>query len=283
MLSSRYLSLFFLVISLAFYQCKEDEDDQCSDPTNPKCANYDPCAANPEPRAAIITSEIGGLDQHVIPENDLLFGRATFFESPHSGDTAVKHTWYLGTEVIEENSFVRTFTNLHRPAEIPIRLKIEYPVDSTCYPNSLGYDSITVTRKFAKYYREFNTTGRFKVAVSGTTDSFTFDLTAAYVKMNVDTIFNDVEIYTDYNERPFQYSTKCLVYNFENIAEWRRIDPDFWTNTFMDLGYGFDNNGVNTILKEMQLEENGEIAINATNLFLNGDRTKTKYLGRKLN
>ena len=283
MLSSRYLSLFFLVISLAFYQCKEDEDDQCSDPTNPECANYDPCAANPEPRAAIITSEIGGLDQHVIPENDLLFGRATFFESPHSGDTAVKHTWYLGTEVIEENSFVRTFTNLHRPAEIPIRLKIEYPVDSTCYPNSLGYDSITVTRKFAKYYREFNTTGRFKVAVSGTTDSFTFDLTAAYVKMNVDTIFNDVEIYTDYNERPFQYSTKCLVYNFENIAEWRRIDPDFWTNNFMDLNYGFDNNGVNTILKEMQLEENGEIAINATNLFLNGDRTKTKYLGRKLN
>ena len=74
MLSSRYLSLFFLVISLAFYQCKEDEDDQCSDPTNPKCANYDPCAANPEPRAAIITSEIGGLDQHVIPEQEI--GRA---------------------------------------------------------------------------------------------------------------------------------------------------------------------------------------------------------------
>lgn len=272
------------MVLVSLTSCQRDEDENnCCDPTNPECSNYDPCAANPEPRAAIITSEIGGLDQHVIPENDLLFGRATFFESPYSGDTAVKHTWYLGTEVIEENSFVRTFFNLNRPAEIPISLKIEYPVDSTCYPNSLGYDSITVTRKFAKYYREFNTTGRFKVAVSGTTDSFTFDLTAVYVKNHVDTIFDDVEIYTDYNERPIQYHISCMVYNFENIAEWRSIDAGFWTNNFMDLSYGFDNNGVNTGLDEMVVDENGKIFISASDLYLNGDEIETNYIGRKLN
>ena len=42
---------YLLILALLWAGCKEDDEEECFDPTNPECSNYDPCYGN-EPTAA---------------------------------------------------------------------------------------------------------------------------------------------------------------------------------------------------------------------------------------
>jgi hypothetical protein len=65
---------------------------------------------------------------------------------------AINYKWYLGTEVIEGPSDSVVFRNITYPIDLPYgsytaALVIDYEIDSECFPNALGRDSIFKTFK----------------------------------------------------------------------------------------------------------------------------------------
>ena len=173
MKSCRYLSLFFLVISLAFYQCREDEDDQCWDPTNPECCNYDPCYQKEAYSAEVEIFE-GFLNYSW--SDTVLRGNNLVFTSPIEDDK-VEHTWYLGSEVFKGSQTPgRRFDDVSRPATLSITHVIEYEPDSICLPLDDGYDSVIQEFYLIDKMMELNTYGEFRGAFEGTSDSFDFQI-----------------------------------------------------------------------------------------------------------
>jgi len=66
-----YYSMIFLTVAVT--SCKEDEEDQCCDPTNPECVNYNPCWDVEEPTAEIILrGTIFGPDGFELTPDDTL-------------------------------------------------------------------------------------------------------------------------------------------------------------------------------------------------------------------
>src|SRR5690554_3625779 len=103
----------FVAMGLAFvfYACCRDDDNTCSDPTNPECENYDPCyGQNPLTAEFKIFDEIfqAGPQAGTWYEDDVIWdGRIKF--SAIEKDAYYK--WYLGQEIIEgfgDSSVVKT-------------------------------------------------------------------------------------------------------------------------------------------------------------------------------
>ena len=173
--SLKYLLLFAGVVLLTLHACKKDEEQECCDPTNPECINYDPCLDVEEPTAEIILQgTIFGPEGFELTPNDSLFFNEVFFSSPYTGPQYT-HTWYLGAEVINEESFSREHSFVERPAQLTVSHVLEYPVDSVCYPNSTGRDSTSRDYYLIKYFNEFGAFSKFRGVFENETDSFDFE------------------------------------------------------------------------------------------------------------
>jgi len=173
----KYIPTIFLAAGLAFVfsACCRDDDNTCSDPTNPECENYDPCIDIEEPSAKIILREsIFGPDGFELTPDDSLFYNEVTFSSPYSG-SEYTHTWYLGAEVITEASFSREHSFVERPAQLTVSHVLEYPVDSVCYPYSTGRDSTSRKYYLIKYWKEFGVYSKFRGVFENQTDSFDFE------------------------------------------------------------------------------------------------------------
>jgi hypothetical protein len=100
-----YLMIFLFV---AVTGCKEDDEDQCCDPTNPECVNYDPCFGN-EPTAAFKmrgTSVGFPVSENLVAEwCDTIFNSGVEFMA--TMEDADVYEWYIGTET--EPRFGRSF------------------------------------------------------------------------------------------------------------------------------------------------------------------------------
>jgi len=167
---------FLLFLFVAMTGCKEDEEDQCCDPTNPECANYNPCWDVEEPSAEIILQgSIFGPEGFELTPDDSLFFNEVFFSSPYEG-SEYTHTWYLGAEVIEEASFSKEHSFVDRPAQLTVSHVLEYPIDSICFPNSTGRDSTSRVYYLINYFNEFGVYSKFRGAFENETDSFDFEL-----------------------------------------------------------------------------------------------------------
>ena len=163
------------VVLLTLHACKKDEEEECCDPTNPECINYDPCLEVEEPTAEIILQgTIFGPEGFELTPDDSLFFNEVFFSSPFNGPQYT-HTWYLGAEVINEESFSREHSFVERPAQLTVSHVLEYPVDSVCYPNSTGRDSTSRDYYLIKYWNEFGVYSKFRGAFENETDSFDFE------------------------------------------------------------------------------------------------------------
>jgi hypothetical protein len=101
-----FYSMLFLFVAVT--GCKEDDEDQCCDPTNPECANYDPCFGK-EPTASFKMR--GTSVGFPVPENlvaewcDTIFNSGVEFMADM--EDAESYEWYIGTET--EPRFGRSF------------------------------------------------------------------------------------------------------------------------------------------------------------------------------
>jgi hypothetical protein len=175
--------LKFLILLLEFgglltlQACKEE--CPCTDPTDPDCGNYDPCWDKKPVTADFEISQqpvtfypvyVG--DWH--PEQKFFRGRIGFKSSRYQeGDTSVKYTWLLGSEVIHDFTFVRNFIDTRETGEnnIPITLIVEKEPDLDCFPLDDGKDTITKYIQLVDNACEFLTRGDFKVLFEGDMDS----------------------------------------------------------------------------------------------------------------
>lgn len=163
---------------LAILSCCKNDDD-CFDPSNPECENYDPCYGIERPTAkfaigARVRNNDGDIeyveDAYVFP------GILTQFRSEFEGE-GFTHTWYVGSEVLHDNRVIRDFTTVkNRPAIISISHVLDYPIDQKCYPLDIGRDSVSQTFYLIKYWDELLTNGTFRVLLESEQDSFDFKI-----------------------------------------------------------------------------------------------------------
>jgi hypothetical protein len=169
---------YLLILALIWAGCKKDDEEECCDPTNPECANYDPCFGKEEPTAAFLMEDRSrgtSFSEVVwIAEDSLFRGSEIRFRSPYEGAEYI-HTWYVGAEVLSGHSVQRFFSDVPRPQIITISHVIEYPVDSICYPLSSGRDSVAQSFRLIDYYNELLTIGNtFRGAFTEQVDTFEF-------------------------------------------------------------------------------------------------------------
>jgi len=161
--------------------CRSDDDAPCCDATNPECPNYDPCFGIEEPNARFFTE-----DRLIWPEfgeylwihDSILRGGPVKLRSPFE-DPMVSHTWYIGSQVFDTPSVIQNFSAVPRPALITVSHVITYPIDSICYSDATGRDSVAQTFYLIDLYNELLTIDRtFRGVLNNTTDSFDFKLRA---------------------------------------------------------------------------------------------------------
>jgi len=181
------LKISFLLFLIAFLVigCGKDDDitecpAPCDDPANPECPNYDPCWNIQEPTAEILMRETyfrNGVGPVWTPFDSVFYNNVEF-SSPHVGPD-FEHTWYLGAEVINDPVFTREHP-IPRPQFITVSHVLTYPVDSICYPGSIGRDSTSATYYIIESFNEFLTYSKFRGVFENQTDSFDFEFKRVY-------------------------------------------------------------------------------------------------------
>jgi len=211
-LNLKYLLLLAGVILLTLHACKKDEEQECCDPTNRECINYDPCHGGPIGKAEFtISNRVQTSDGwQFFP--DTMFGPYypnLYFDALYP-DQVETHKWYLGAEVIEEASFVRNFSDAPYPSDITVSHVVTYTELDPCKPDDNGRDSVTVTFRLVESYFEFATTGTFRGSHNGSEE---YEWSVYPIDQNGDTAFT-VEETVD-----FRYI------NFHNTGE---VADYFW-------------------------------------------------------
>lgn len=178
------ISLLLLFMAAIVVGCNKDDDAQecppCDDPSNPECPNYDPCWDIQEPTAKIQMRETyfrNGVGPVWTPFDTVFFNNVEF-SSPYVGPD-FEHIWYLGAEVIYDGVFSREHP-IPRPQFITVSHVLTYPVDSICYPGSVGRDSASATYYIIETFNEFLTYGKFRGVFENQTDSFDFEFKLVY-------------------------------------------------------------------------------------------------------
>lgn len=175
--------LKFLILLLGFtglltmQACKEE--CPCDDPTDPVCENYNPCwdkkpvSADFEMSAKWATDFPEYIGQWH-PDTKYSRGRIGFKPVNYEeGDTSVKYTWLLGSEVIHEYSFERNFVDTRQTGEnnIPITLIVERKPNLDCFPLDDGRDTLVKYIQFVDSLCDYLIIGDFKVLYEGDQDS----------------------------------------------------------------------------------------------------------------
>jgi len=169
-----------LIFGLGMGSCCKEE---CQDPQNPECGNYDPCwgkkpvtadfifgrtTATPEP--------INGVDYPIcedtifnsggVNRKGFDYGIGLKFQAIENG---AKYTWKLGSEIISSRVFDRNFITAG-PGVYQATLIVEKTPDAACFPLDDGKD--TITRKFTLMpHYQLPIMGKYKVLFEGSKDS----------------------------------------------------------------------------------------------------------------
>jgi hypothetical protein len=136
-------SLWFLLAILLTLGCNRCKDE-CDDPTDPACPNYDPCLSQTEVMAQIEIAEQAGIGPYhdIFETADIVMDKKNIrFRCPIEADS---YTWHLGSEVIHAREFMRYF-NGYAGQNIEVTLIIEKTPNLDCFPNDDGIDTLTKT------------------------------------------------------------------------------------------------------------------------------------------
>lgn len=132
----QFLLLLISIISLQ--SCKEE----CADPTNPECKNYNPCNGKTRTSAYFIVEESLG-DYWIECDTIIGIGNASSvrFTALQNADSFI---WKLGSEIINSKSFVKI--NFPQKQNIPVTLiVINKNPDRICNTNDDGCDTFSRT------------------------------------------------------------------------------------------------------------------------------------------
>ena len=140
-----------LIILLALGLVKCRKDNKCTDPTNPKCSNYDPCySVHPLSSAFNIyendcTQGPGTYDTswHYYPTDTVRTNCVTFTSSDSTADSV---RWTIGAGSYTARSFQLDFTG-QRSRPVPITLTV-YKHRNGCYPSDDTVKTLTKTLYF---------------------------------------------------------------------------------------------------------------------------------------
>jgi hypothetical protein len=221
MKNSTKWAVLILITIVTATGCEKDDDAPCCDPTNPECPNFDPCHGIGQPSARFFIE-----DRLIWPEwgeelwiaDSISLGALVQFRSPFDGPD-VSHFWYVGAQTFETPSVIRNFSAVERPALITISHVITYPVDSLCYPEATGRDSVAQTFYLIDYMSELLTIeSTFRGVINNQTDSFDFKIRCLDVLSGI----------------PAQTSTSGREFfgiNFHNNQDSIMFPPSIATNT----------------------------------------------------
>jgi hypothetical protein len=176
----RNLIIGLLAVALFTTCCKDD----CLDPTNPDCENYDPCYGKTLPSAKFIMEEGGmrewqnGQQVEIFYPDSVFQGFGIRFRSELTDKDKYNHKWYIGNLYYEDVSQTPTisFGNTPRPQNITISHVIEYTPDLQCFPDDDGKDSVAQTFGLIADYRELQTYGKFQGQINDTGEVFIFEM-----------------------------------------------------------------------------------------------------------
>jgi len=141
-------NLVFLLLALAlgclsFHACQKDEEE-CCDPTNPECINYDPCLGKIETTAnfAILQPYAqGGPNAGIYFEDSVNFGATMRFVAK---DTAAEtYRWILGVDTVYNELEVTRSAFSLADGSYPVSLMVTKDVDSLCFPLDSGVEEKT--------------------------------------------------------------------------------------------------------------------------------------------
>lgn len=228
----KHLLLLSTVFLLMLSSCRDD--DSCSDPTNPECNNYDPCYYSEMPTADFTIEEVfrnPSYSYYYSSIKDSAFGRWMRFSAGSNNNPTIQHTWYLGTEIINDSSFTRDFYDVaYRPVDVTISHVIEYDSDPTCYPDSPEKDSVSRTFTLVRYYEDMPIFGKFRVVnTNSPADSFNIEIGVYGVNSFQDSLHPTPINSTDqYNEGIMGADVYCV--NLLNLGEASPINGMFVFN-----------------------------------------------------
>lgn len=141
-----FYSVFLLFVAVT--GCKNDDDNECCDPTNPECANYDECFGKLETTAFFTISQAlsnFGDNNSVFIEDDVITGGTLKFSAiPQEGAT---YTWILGIDTTIGGSEITTNIGTLQNGSYPNTLIVTKTPDTLCFPFDDGQ---------ATYVRSFN-------------------------------------------------------------------------------------------------------------------------------
>lgn len=130
-----YVYILATMLGLVSGCCK----DECQDPSNPECANYDPCYGKQETSADFYT-EIKRGNRWFDVEIGETDGELWRFRAKDS--TADEYLWEVGADKFTTKSF--TLSGFPLLQSIPIKLTVKrYKRNTTCYPNDKGEATLT--------------------------------------------------------------------------------------------------------------------------------------------
>lgn len=257
------LSPIFCLFMLLFVACCKDD---CYEPTNPDCENYDPCYDKSLPSAQFIIEqiEINEKSKLVWIADSTFSGSDIRFRSELK-DSKYTHTWYVGTEIFygyETPS--RSFQNVARPQKISVSHVIEYTPDLQCFPNDDGKDSVSQEFYLIAFWNELNIYGTFRGVFEGTTDSFDINFSVL-----------------DANDQPASYLNveRTRTINFHNEGDTLYSNTSGnWISYFGHTNYrAFASNPPDLT---MNLQENGTFVLKYR-WYTNGYSDYT-VIGRKI-
>lgn len=220
-----------ILLAVIGTSCQKDDEVTecpCTDPTNPECENYDPCWDKEEPNAKFFTEdrltwpEFG---EYLWVHDSILRGGPIQFRSPFEGP-GVAHTWYIGAETLDMPSVIRNFSAVQRPTFITVSHVITYPVDSLCYPEASGRDSVAQTFYLIDFISELLTVeNTFRGVLNNQTDSFDFK-------------FRALQNFTGIPAQVGTSGWSIYMLNFHNSGDSVRNDGVSLTNTHFSLRDG---------------------------------------------
>lgn len=260
----KYFFYSMVLLFVAVTSCEKDDESTecpCDDPSNPECPNYDPCFGKEEPNAGFFTE-----DRLIWPEfgeylwiNDsVLRGGPVRFRSPFEGSD-VSHVWYVGAETLTTPMVERNFSDVSRPAFITISHVITYPIDSLCYPEATGRDSVAYTFYLIDYMSELLTIDRtFRGVINNETDSFNFK----------------IRCLEGHTGNPVQISSSNWTYfgiNFHNSYDSLQFPASSVTNTHFSI-YDPDLRGALLVIdpEDMSVEMNYKFFFDPTEYTFRG-------------
>lgn len=110
-----------------------------------------------------------------------------------------EYTWYIGTEVLTDQSFLRYFDNSTAGTDIPVSLVVRKTPNNVCFPNDDGYDSITKVVSIVSIDEitngVYNMEGSYRLMAPHLSDSVDINLEFYYAHPLINGNFHSVMVY----------------------------------------------------------------------------------------